>query len=255
MTLRRFRVGRWVAVGILIAVAATTALAQRGGSQYGRQSYSGNPRYDGKFVFVRMSYPDNMTRQGPYWAHDYPTGEEKFMNILTTISNVRGHVEESSIMDFSDPEIFKNAVIYLCEPGHWSMGDAQVANLRAYLQKGGFMIVDDFRYRDWPNFEYQMSRVFPDLRAIDLTPKHPIFHTFFEIDDFSIVHNYYDPPPPIFRAYFEGNDDRKRMLVMVNYNTDISEYWEWSGQGYRPVEDNNEAFKIGVNEFIYGITH
>lgn len=252
---RRFRLVRLVAIGILVAAAAATALAQRGGSQYGRQSYSGNPRYDGKFVFVRMSSPSNNFRGQPMWAHDYPTGEENFMKILTTISNVRGRVGESSIMSFSDPDIFKNAIIYLCEPGVWSMTDADVANLRAYLQKGGFMIVDDFRYRDWGTFDYQMNRVFPDLRAIDLTPKHPIFHTFFDIDDFSIVRNYYDPPPPIFRAYFEGNDDRKRMMVMVNYNTDISEYWEWSDKGYRPIEDSNEAFKIGVNEFIYGITH
>ena len=251
---RRFRVGKFIAIGTLLAVAATTALAQRGGSQYGRQSYSGNPRYDGKFVFVRMSYPTNNFRN-PMWSHDYPTGEEHFMKILTTISNVRGHVEESAIMAFSDPDIFKNAVIYLCEPGQWYMSDADVANLRDYLQKGGFMIVDDFRYQHWGNFEYNMSRVFPDLRAIDLTPKHPIFHTFFEIDDFSIVHNYYDPPPPIFRAYFEGNDDRKRMMVMVNYNTDISEYWEFSDTGRQPISDSNEAFKIGVNEFIYGITH
>ena len=252
----RRRIGRVFAVAVLVTAAATTALAQRGGSNVASHySYSGNPRYDGKFVFVRMSYPDNSFRGQPFWSHDYPAGEEHFMKILTTISNVSGHVEESAIMAYSDPEIFKYPLIYMCEPGRWSMSDADVSNLRTYLQKGGFLIIDDFRYRDWPNFEYQMSRVFPDLRSIELKPEHPIFHSFFEINDPSSIHNYYDPPPPIFRAYFEGNDDRKRMLVMVNYNTDISEYWEWSDTGYKPIDDNNEAFKIGVNEFIHGITH
>ena len=53
-------------------------------------SYSGNARYDGKFVFVRMSYPGERLRRQPFWAHDYPDGEVHFMKILTAVSNVAG---------------------------------------------------------------------------------------------------------------------------------------------------------------------
>jgi hypothetical protein len=60
---------------------------------------------------------------------------------------------------------------------------------------------------------------------------------------------------PVFRGLFEGNSDQKRMYVIANYNTDLSEYWEWSGMGFKPVAENNEAFKLGINEFVYGITH
>jgi hypothetical protein len=41
----------------------------------------------------------------------------------------------------------------------------------------------------------------------------------------------------------------------VNYNTDISQYWEWSGRGLRPFDETNEAYKLGVNYIIYGLTH
>ena len=60
---------------------------------------------------------------------------------------------------------------------------------------------------------------------------------------------------PIFRGLFEDNDPKKRLQIIVNYNTDVSQFWEWSGTGLRPIDDTNEAYKLGVNYIIYGLTH
>ena len=84
---------------------------------------------------------------------------------------------------------------------------------------------------------------------------HPIFHTFFEISSLSEIPQYYDPGPPIFRGIYEDNDPHKRLMVAIGYNTDVSEFWEWSGTGFKPIDESNEAFKVGVNFFIYGLTH
>ena len=54
---------------------------------------------------------------------------------------------------------------------------------------------------------------------------------------------------------FEDNDPSKRLEMIVNYNTDISQYWEWSGRGFRPFDEPNEAYKLGVNYLVYGLTH
>ena len=97
--------------------------------------YSGNAQYDGKFVFVRMSYPEVSRRGGPFWAHDYPEGEQHFMKILTAVSNVPAHVEETAIMDFDDPDMFKFPVIYLVEPGYWTMDDARSKRCASYLPR------------------------------------------------------------------------------------------------------------------------
>jgi hypothetical protein len=237
----------------LIVAAGVTAFAQRGGYRSG-PTYAGNVPYDGRFVFVRMSYPWSGGRQ-PYWAHDYPDGEYNLLRIIRDITNIPVHVDSSSIMSYSDPEIFKHPVLYQCEPGYWQMSDPEVKALRSYLLKGGFLILDDFPDWAWQNTELQLSRVFPDLRWIDLTPRHPIFHSFFDIDSFDIVPQYYMNGRPIFRALFEGNNPDRRMYVMANYNTDISEFWEHSSQGFKPVAENNEAFKIAINQFVYGITH
>ena len=99
----------------------SAAAAQRPQSQ----SYTGNVRVR-RPVHVR-AHELSVDRRPPAapWAHDYPRGEEHFLKILHASSrNVPSHIDESSIMAFSDPEMFKFPVIYLAEPGYWSMTDA-----------------------------------------------------------------------------------------------------------------------------------
>jgi hypothetical protein len=136
------------------------------------------------------------------------------------------------------------------------MSDEEVVALRSYLQKGGFMIADDFPSWAWGNFDVQMSKVFPRAEWRELTPQHPIFHSFFEIDSFDIIPQAYNlGGRPRFMALFEDNDENKRMYVIANFQQDLSEFWEYSETGFYMVQNTNEAYKIGVNQFIYGLTH
>jgi hypothetical protein len=249
---------------LVLASMATTALAQRrggfgggfGGGRRRQEAIRPNTPYDGRFTFVRVRYgPDyGFVSQGLPWSHDYPAGEQHFMKIVNELSYLNPHTDETNILTFDDPELFKYPVAYLCEPGGWVMSDQEAVSLRTYLQKGGFVIVDDFRFQHWGNFETQMSRVLPEARFYDLDISNPIFHAFFEIKTLDVP-QYYDPPPAIFRAIYEDNDPGKRIMVMINYNTDISEFWEWSDTGLKPIDESNEAYKLGVNYVIYGMTH
>ena len=135
------------------------------------------------------------------------------------------------------------------------MTDREVEACRAYLLKGGFVMFDDFRGLEWDNLRAQMREVLPDLQFIELTGKEAIFHAFFEINSLDNIPNYYDPGKPIFRGIYEGNDPKKRLMAIVNYNTDVSQFWEWSGRGLFPFANTNEAYKLGVNYLIYGMTH
>jgi len=255
---------RIVITAILICVASAAALAQRGGGR-GRGMGGGfgfadpgvrHAKYDGRWAFVRLRYAGGMGgRQGPPWSHDYPDGEHHFMQILDGVTNLDVRLDMTQIMTLDDPELFKYPIAYMAEPGFWTVTDTEAASFRAYLQKGGFAIFDDFHFQDWPYFEQAMLKVLPGAKFVDLTPAHPIYHTFFEIESFDVVKQYYDPGRPIFRAIFEDNDPKKRMMCMINYNTDISEFWEWSDTGLKPIDESNEAYKLGVNYVIYGMTH
>ncbi len=254
----------------LVACASALLVAQRpwtGGFEALRAPTrpASNVRYDGRFTFVRVSYqtlPDGYWYRGqPAWSHGYPTSEENLMRIVSALTSVAPHVEETNVLSLDDPEIFKYPVLYLIEPSWWDMTDADAVALRQYLDKGGFVIVDDFKTeqwrggRGWAQFADNMERVKADAEFIDLDVSHPIFHQFFDIDSLDIFPQAYNSGRPVFRGLFVDNDPSKRLSMFVAYNTDISQFWEWSERGLRPMAQTNEAYKLGVNSLIYGLTH
>ena len=194
------------------------------------------------------------------------------MRIMQEVSYINPHVDEINAITLDDPALFRYPLAYIIEVDWWAMTDREAVALRAYLQKGGFVIVDDFKPRrgasaaawrrsgggygtGWEVFEAAMKRVVPEGRFVDLDASHPIFHSFFEIDRLDIIPQAYIAGQPIFRGLFEDNDPAKRLQMIVNYNTDVSQFWEWSGTGLRPIDETNEAYKLGVNYIIYGLTH
>lgn len=257
------RSAAFVVVAVLIS-AGLTVQAQRGGNRQqgggerfqGAAMIEGNLPYDGRFTFVRLSYTSFNRRGGAAWAHDYPRGERHFMRILNEVSLVQPHMDASNVMALDNPELMKYPIAYMAEPGFWTMTEAELAGLTAYIAKGGFLIFDDFRGQDWYNLELQMTRVFPKARWVDMTAEHPIFHSFYDIGNLDLIPQYFQEyGTPIFRGLFEDNDPSKRLIAIANYNTDLSEFWEFADSGVRAVEESNEAFKLGVNYIIYALTH
>jgi uncharacterized protein DUF4159 len=222
-------------------------------------------KYDGRFTFARLRYdtpPAGYYYRGlPAWAHGYPTAERNLMHIADDISLLRAHIDESNVFNLDDPDLDEFPVSYMTEAGFWLMNDREAAGFAAYLRKGGFVIFDDFRddqFRGgggWEQFASNMRRVIPDAQFVDLEPSHPIFHCFFEIDSFDIIPQDYDRARPILRGLFEDNDPKKRLMAIINFNTDVSNFWEFSGTGFRPVSESNEAYKLGINYVMYGLTH
>jgi hypothetical protein len=88
-----------------------------------------------------------------------------------------------------------------------------------------------------------------------MDPKDPIFHAFFDIDAFDILPQAYDGGTPIIRGVYDPTDPDHRLMAIVNFNTDISQFWEFSESGYMPIQDSNEAYKLGVNYVVYSLTH
>lgn len=222
--------------------------------------------YDGRFTLVRLKFTTNSGagfyyRGLPAWAHGYPDSERNLMKIVSEISAIRPLLGKSTVIALDDPQLFKYPVAYMAEADYWAMTDKEVACVRAYLQKGGFIIFDDFRddFRDnfqgWATFTAQMQRILPQGRVVDLTPDNPIFHSFFDINSFDIVPQDYDRGRPVFRGIYQDNDPKKRLMAMINFNTDVSNYWEFSALGFKPVAESNEAYKMGVNYIIYALTH
>ena len=266
---------------LALLVGAGTLLAQRGFGGFGGFGFDSgyeprvtNPEYNGQFTFARIKYvsgPGGYYYRGiPAWAHGYvpdPRGantraETDLMQIMKDVTYLNPRVEESVVVALDDPELFKYPVAYMAEPGFWTMSDKEAAGLRAYLLKGGFLMVDDFRrdgdYRSgggWDNFESNVRRAIPEEKFYTLDPSYAVFDSFFRIESFDIIPQAYDRARPEFYGLFENNDPKKRLMIIVNYSTDVSQYWEYSATGFRPIDESNNAYKLGVNYIMYGLTH
>ena len=249
-----------VMVSLLLLAAAPLA-AQRGEGRSrlpAGEPIKVNLPYDGRFTFARIRWDAGganvFSRGGALWAHDFPRAEANFTKILGEVSTVGARLGTSSVIALDDPALFDHPVAYIVEVGRWAPNEAETSALRRWMQRGGFLIVDDFQSPDWFNFEHQMARVLPGLRVQPIPPTHPIFDAFYRITTFDQVRHPYSGAQTTFWVIFEDNDPSKRLLLVANRDVDIAEFWEFSDQGFFPLDLSNEAYKLGINYIVYALT-
>src|SRR5262249_46468291 len=132
-----------------IAAVAVVAMGAVALAQYIGPPYAPLPNtpYDGRFTFVRVRYDPapggSWPGRRPSWIHGYPVAETNLMKIMNEVSFLNAH-EDINTVTLDDPELFRYPIAYIIEVGWWTASDREVAGLRAYLQKGGFLFVDDF---------------------------------------------------------------------------------------------------------------
>jgi hypothetical protein len=256
------------AVQYIALVVLSTAVAlsppphqrPRGGSPVMPDpAYSPDIEYDGRTTFVRLRWRGGGRSRGFWstaWDHDYPRAEQHLSQILRELTSVDIRLDGSRVLALDDPELTKYPIAFMWEPGFWEMADGEAAAFRAYLLKGGFAVFEDFDGgAQWANFEDQMRRVIPQGRFVRLDRSHRIFDSFFAIQDIEAITHPMSDLSPSYYGLFEDNDPGKRLMVVANFDNDVPEYWEWSGRGLFPFANTNEAYKLGVNYMIYGLTH
>lgn len=177
------------------------------------------------------------------------------MTMMDEVTALKPHMRGSNIHTLDDPELLKYPIAYLSEPGGWYPSEEEAAGLRTYLAKGGMLIVDDFMLNDWQVFDRAIHQALPDARIERLTVRHPIYDAFFRVDSLALHHPQATDLDAEFLGIYEDNDPSKRLMVVINYNTDIGDFMEWSDQDFWPVNTTNDAYKLAINYLIYGLTH
>ncbi len=228
-------------------------------SPYGLPKQTGRK---GEFTFARLRY-DSYGWEG--WTTDYPKADEQF------IFGLRGWVR--SLMEISDDpiavsinqkDLSRYPFIYAVEPGHMVLSNEDAANLREYLLRGGFLMLDDFwGESEWENVSEQMRKVFPEYPIHEISLNHPIFHCYFDIDEVLQVPNFHNY---VFRGrthekggivpqYLGVLDENDRVLVFIARNADNGDAWEWIDDPRYPLKYGLGAYKLGMNLIVYAMTH
>ena len=234
------------------------------GSGGGEEDIRKLDKVDGNgFVYARLRYHLQPwwwqeTREVP-WHHDYPDGDTMFPASLQRLTTVQATPESFQLVDIDSKELFLYPFLYMSEPGYLNLLPGDVKNLRDYLDRGGFLLMDDFRGNESDNSQFvnmkqQMLKLFPDRELKPLPPNHPIFHLFYDIEPHDML-----PPYRMFNSgepQFLGITDAKgNVQVMIDFNNDISEYWQALDVGQCSIHEAGTAVQLGVNYAIYAMTH
>lgn len=214
------------------------------------------------FYFTRAVYTGYGRRYGS-WAVDFPKADIQFLIGLRRLTNIDAYGLENPVR-LDDPNLRRYPFLYALEVGFMALTDAEVRGLREYLLAGGFLVIDDFwGSGQWANFESEITRVLPEYRIVDIPMDHPMLSAFYEIDELVQVPNVrqgqmggrtweYDGYEPALRGIFDG---RGRLMVVINWNTDLGDAWEWAENPWYPWHFSNYAYKLAVNMILYGMTH
>src|SRR5580693_3992199 len=125
------------------------------------------------------------------WTIDAPRSDRHLLQGVRRLTRIDTRsVEQIVDLDGTD-DVYNWPMMYAVEVGHWLLPDDQVAQLREFLLRGGFLMVDDFHgdepyhnvYSEWQVFLASMTKVFPGRPIVDLDNADPIFHTIYDLDD------------------------------------------------------------------------
>lgn len=194
------------------------------------------------FVIVRVKY-----RGGGDWYND-PSIIPNLAKEINKRTAVRVQEEEVSL-SLSDEEIFRYPFLFLTGHGNITFSDEEREHLRTYLANGGFLYADDDYGLD-EAFRREIKKIFPEKELQEVPFEHDIYQSFYDIEALPKIHKHDDKEPQGF-GLFEGD----RMILFYSYESNISDGWADPEVHRDPPEKREEAFKMGINIFIYAITH
>ena len=277
-----------VSLGILAAAAVTSVFAY----QRPFRVYPSLEPYDDvklppdwqehtEWVFARLMYPEHpdglfggrrfrfggfpqdWTQGRTSWTQDYPRADRHFAQALRRLTRVHARsVEQPVNLDDGD-DVFNWPWLCAGEMGDWKLTESQARRLREYLLKGGFLVLDDFwGPEEWARFEESMRLVFPDRPIVEIDNADSVFHTVYDLDDrYQILGQWTLRGSMRYRsdgtvAHWKGiYDDRGRLMVVMTFNSDMGDGWEWADDPGYPERFSALAIRIGVNYVVYAMTH
>jgi hypothetical protein len=203
-------------------------------------------------------------RGGPgAWTTDYPRSDRHLLEGVRRLTRIDARsVEQVLDLDGSD-DVFNWPFMYAVEVGQWQIPDDQAKQMRDYIDRGGFLMVDDFHgSTEWEIFLAGITKVFPDRQIEDIPDKDPIFHVIYDLD------NRFQVPGAQFlrsgRTYEQDGynaewkaiyDTKGRLIVAICHNMDLGDAWEWSDDPSYPEHFASLAYRIAMNYAVYDLTH
>src|SRR5262245_38960958 len=213
---------------------------------------------------------------GSGWRTDYPWGQRNLLIRLSELTKTRVSWKEKGVphvwlVRLTDPALFDCAYLMASDVGTIGFSAEEAAALRLYLEKGGFLWVDDFwGEAAWDQWSRELARAMPshEYTIEDVPLSDPIFRSMMQVKRIPQVpgigfwrsgrgHTTTERGAESAEVHFRAmRDKRGRIIVVMTHNTDVSNSWE------RETEDAEyfyrfsiDGYALGINVFLYALTH
>lgn len=243
------------AVAFVLSIAAVLGAAVAEAQRFGGRRYAieQNQPPATELVVARWRYGTNGWFGHMGWSHNYPSSDRNFNEFIMQSTRVDLELASFRIVDLGSDEIFDYPFAYVSEPGEMALTDEEVVNLREYVERGGFVLMDDF---DGPqqlqNMLSEVRRAFPDKPFLPLPVDHRVFDVHFTLEDLEGMAPYVPGGRIVYYGLF---NDAGELAIAAGYNNDLANFWDWYDEARMPLEPAADAFRLGINFIVWAMTH
>lgn len=181
---------------------------------------------------------------------DWYANPSSLPNLLTAIRE-RTLIETADrdvVVTLDDPALWQLPYLYLTGHGNIAFSADEVAILRRWLTRGGFLHVDD-NYGLDESFRREIARVFPDRPLVEVPLDHPVYRLVYPFPDgLPKVHAHDDKPAQGFGIFLDG-----RLALFYSYQSDLGDGWEDPDVHDDEPAVREAALRMGVNLFSYAM--
>ena len=200
-------------------------------------------RQTSKFLIGRVKYGG-----GGDWYND-PSSELNMLRFLKLHTSIDVEVKTEEFVEVGSERLFSYPFLFMTGHGSISLTDREVANLRNYLENGGFLYVDD-DYGFDKSFRREIKKVFPEKQLIELPFDHPMYTAHFTFPNgLPKIHEHDNKPPQGFGIFHEG-----RLVLFYTYESNLADGWADADVHSDPEETREKALQMGLNVIVYALT-
>ena len=195
-----------------------------------------------KLSIARLQYDGG----GDWYAN--PSSIPNLLKAINERTSLKVEPTEARI-SLKDDRLWDHPFLHVTGHGEIKLSDLEVTRLREYLNRGGFLHVDD-NYGLNDSFRREIAKVFPDRPLVDVPLTHPIYHLVYDFPNGVPKIHEHDGKPAQGLGIFIGD----RLAVYYDFSSDLGNGWEDTGTYNDPPELHEAALRMGVNLFVYAVT-
>jgi hypothetical protein len=197
---------------------------------------------DNAITLARIKYSG-----GADWYND-PSGEVNLLKYISKSTNI--HVNPFyQYVDLSSDNLFLYPLIFLTGHGNVNFSITETNNLRAYLQNGGFLYIDDDYGLD-KFIRKEMKKVFPEQEFVELPFSHGIYSSHFKFPNgLPKIHEHDDKIPQGLGLFHNG-----RLCVYYTFEANLADGWTDADVHHDPENVREASLKMGTNIIVWALT-